>query len=106
MNSASIPPRFVPTLTDVVLLSENDGVYTVAVPANVSPSELEDRIIQRVMQRVDMVLERRLREAVGAVILSHTQTLGPRLRSEIEQVVQESVRQALAQERHGAANAN
>ena len=59
---------------------------------------IEDQIIHRVMQRVDLVLERRLREAVAQVILSQTQALGPRLREEIELVVRESVIQAVAQE--------
>ena len=95
MNNASHPPRFVPTLTDVV----QAGDYN--LPANVplqNESQLEDQIVHRVMQRVDLVLERRLREAVSQVILTHTQALGPRLREEIELVVRESVIQAVAQE--------
>lgn len=55
-------------------------------------------MVHRVMQRVDLVLERRLREAVSQLILTHAQTLGPRLREEIELVVRESVSQAVAQE--------
>lgn len=98
MNNASVPPRFVPTLTDVVHLADHvspklpvDAVQHCAV-------QLEDQIVNRVMQRVDLVLERRLREAVAQVILSHTQALGPRLREEIELVVRESVSRAVAQE--------
>lgn len=95
MNNASSPPRFVPTLTDVV------QVIGHAVQANIgqiTDGQLEDQIVHRVMQRVDLVLERRLREAVAQVILTHTQSLGPRLREEIELVVRESVIQAVAQE--------
>ncbi len=55
-------------------------------------------MVQRVLQRIDLVLERRLREAVGELILAHTQTLAPRLREEIELVVRQSVSQAFAQE--------
>ena len=101
MNSAIVPPRFVPTLTDVAHpvdhfnclppAKSDDGIQQDAV-------HLEDRILHRVMQRVDLVLERRLREAVARVILSQTQALGPRLREEIELVVRESVSQAVAQE--------
>ena len=101
MNSAAVPPRFVPTLTDVVYLAE----HVIEPPPNKPDSEfshnafqLEDQIVHRVMQRVDLVLERRLREAVAQVILSQTQTLAPRLREEIELVVRESVSQAVAQE--------
>ena len=97
MSKSLVPPRFVPTLTEVV---------PPGLPPDLSPdaakpesfNQLEDQIVHRVMQRVDLVLERRLREAVGQVILTHTQTLGPRLREEIELVVRESVSQAVAQE--------
>ena len=95
MNSALIPPRFVPTLTDVV---QHNDYNQSASGATSTEGQLEDQIVHRVMQRVDLVLERRLREAVAQVILSHTQTLGPRLREEIELVVRESVIHAVAQE--------
>ena len=97
MTHAAVPPRFVPTLTDVVHpVDHNTG--QALDPVERDPVQLEDQIVHRVMQRVDLVLERRLREAVAQVILSHTQTLGPRLREEIELVVRESVSQAVAQE--------
>lgn len=100
MNSATVPPRFVPTLTDVVRSVDHFSPQLQAFNHDVqqNPVQLEDQIVHRVMQRVDLVLERRLREAVSQVILSHTQTLGPRLREEIELVVRESVSQAVAQE--------
>lgn len=95
MNGAPSPPRFVPTLTDVVH-AVNDTQPAVAVPQK--HVNMEDQIVHRVMQRVDLILDRRLREAVGQVILAHTQTLAPRLREEIELVVRESVMQAVALE--------
>jgi len=95
MSDALGPPRFVPTLTDVVPASGQADQVKVAPP---NESHLEDQVVHRVMQRVDLVLERRLREAVAQVILTHTQSLGPRLREEIELVVRESVIQAVAQE--------
>lgn len=97
MNSASVPPRFVPTLTDVVHPDHFSPKPTEGEVRH-NAVQLEDQIIHRVMQRVDLVLERRLREAVAQVILSHTEALGPRLREEIELVVHESVSQAVAQE--------
>ena len=104
MNTMTIPPRFVPTLTDVVhqvdrpphMSNINQQLQYVGV--QIDAVQLEDQIVHRVMQRVDLVLERRLREAVAQVILSHTHTLGPRLREEIELVVRESVSQAVAHE--------
>ena len=97
MNT-TMPPRFVPTLTDVVHQAEHFSPAQPQTNLQHNPEQLEDQIVHRVMQRVDLVLERRLREAVAQVILSHTQTLGPRLREEIELVVRESVSQAVAQE--------
>ena len=108
MNSTSVPPRFVPTLTDVVHPGDhfnrnntNNNPINQPLPQNSiqqNPVQLEDQIVHRVMQRVDLVLDRRLREAVAQVILSQTQSLGPRLREEIELVVRESVSQAVAYE--------
>lgn len=98
MNSTNLPPRFVPTLTDVVHQVDDFNKAQPHTDIQHNPMQLEDQIVHRVMQRVDLVLERRLREAVAQVILSHTQTLGPRLREEIELVVRESVSQAVAQE--------
>ena len=98
INNMTVPPRFVPTLTDRVTLTESAvAPQSAAMPAAVRAA-VEEQITQRVMQRIDVVLERRLREAVAQVILSHTQTLGPRLRDEIQLVVLESVQQAVAQE--------
>lgn len=98
MSTASVPPRFVPTLTEVVQPGQVSGLLAPEAPKPASMSQLEDQVVHRVMQRVDLVLERRLREAVGQLILTHTQALGPRLREEIELVVRESVSQAVAQE--------
>ena len=99
MSITSTPPRFVPTLTDVVAQSPN--IYTApashAVPSVLSTFD-DDQLIKRIMQRVDLVLERRLREAMGKVILEHTQELTPRLRVEIEGVVKEAIAQAVAQQ--------
>lgn len=101
MMNASTPPRFVPTLTEVVhethLLELQKAASTSSAVAG-QESRFEEQMVHRVLQRIDLVLERRLREAVGQLILAHTQALGPRLREEIEMVVRESVSQALAQE--------
>ena len=98
MSPTNTPPRFVPTLTDVVQPAAGPRVDTLQAPAAQGFDNLDDQIVHRVMQRVDLVLERRLREAVAHVILAHTQTLAPRLREEIDLVVRESVSQAVAQE--------
>ena len=55
-------------------------------------------MVHRVMQRVDLTLDRLLRETVGRVVLEQTQTLALSLRDEIETVVRLSVNQAFEQE--------
>lgn len=99
------PPRFVPTLTEVVqpgsfLSASAAGLSEPATPVGAAALsvEKEDLLVQRVLQRIDLVLERRLREAVGQLILEHTQTLASSLRDEIELVVRESVAHAFEQE--------
>lgn len=90
------PPRFVPTLTEVV------HAPPVATPAPPAPGSLqgmtEEQWVHRIMQRVDVALDRRLREAVATVIVDQTRNLGPLLREEVEAVVREAVAQALADE--------
>jgi hypothetical protein len=85
------PPRYVPTLTEVVKTSP--------APASAGSTSLsQEQLIQRVMQRVDLALERRLREAIAAAVLEQTRSLGPLLHEEVESVVRETVAQAFAEE--------
>ena len=90
---ATQPPRFVPTLTEVVSNPGTDQAG--AAPA--VPALSQEQLVQRVMQRVDLDLERRLREVVATTVLEQTRMLGPRLREEIELVVRESVARALGE---------
>lgn len=112
-----VPPRFVPVLTEVV---HEDAVAApvwqapvaagpapalpVAISAPFAPAPapaleaLEDQLIHRVMQRVDVSLERQLHDAVATMVLQHTQSLVPRLREEIKFVVRQAVAEAVAAE--------
>ena len=107
------PPRFVPTLTEVVapeaMLAAPEvtpvgqsGQVPQATRAQHLTAEsldaLEEQILHRVLQRIDLSLERRLREAVATLVLQHTQHLVPRLREEIEFVVRQAVSEAVADE--------
>ncbi len=104
------PPRFVPTLTEVVqppmeipVLVLGDTVEpapdTVAgVSQRQSSVELEEAMVHRVMQRVDVSLEHHLREAIALVVQEQTRSLVPRLREEVETVVRQSVYEAVADE--------
>ena len=96
---SSQPPRFVPTLTEVVQPFP-PSLNARGSPANalVAHADLENHLVQRVLQRVDLILERRLREAVGQIIAEHAGQLTAELRMEIEAVVRHSVSQAFSQE--------
>lgn len=87
------PPRFLPTLTEVVDPS------TLVVPVVPATPDLEDAV-WFVMQRVDMLIERRVREEVDAMlstlVAQQMQALGERLRAELEGVVRLAVADALA----------
>lgn len=91
--SSAVPPRFVPTLTEVV----SAQTAPQALPASAAPlvGDGQAALVQRIMQQVDLVLERRLREAVSRQVLVQSQVLTPRLREEIEALVRNSVAQAL-----------
>lgn len=91
------PPRFVPTLTEIV--QPGLSLQTPpAVDATVPVADDPEAMIQRILQRVDLVLETRLRDAVRQLVQAQTQALTPMLREEIERLVRESVSQAFAQE--------
>lgn len=103
MNRAIQPPRFVPTLTEIV---QPTAAAATPVPDAADPPvppapdlpHLQEQMVHRVMQRVDLTLDRLLRETVGRLVLEHTQALAPSLRDEIEIVVRQSVNQAFEQE--------
>jgi flagellar biosynthesis/type III secretory pathway protein FliH len=83
------PPRFVPTLTEVV-----------AGPRAAAGAEplTQEQLVHRIMQRIDLTLDRRLREAIASVVIEHSRQLAPALREEIEAVVSAAVSEALAEE--------
>jgi hypothetical protein len=84
-----MPPRFVPTLTEVVQGASRPGA---AEPLS------QEQLVHRIMQRIDLTLDRRLREAIAKVVLDHSRQLAPALREEIETVVATAVSEALADE--------
>ncbi|NDP40511.1 MAG: hypothetical protein GZ093_17515 [Rhodoferax sp.] len=86
-------PRFVPTLTEIVEPSSL---------ARTPPSTGSDfdEITQSVMQRVDRVLDRRLREEAEGVLRSlvteQLEIMHLRLREELALVVQQAVAEVIA----------
>ena len=90
--SSRMPPRFVPTLTEVV----HSGSAPLA-PAG-GPAVSQDQLAQRVLQRVDLALDRRVREAIATVVIEQTEQLAPLLRERLEAVVRQVVAEAVAEE--------
>lgn len=93
------PPRFVPTLTEVVDLASSRA--TANNPANSSQSRREPEanlLVDRVMARLDGPLQLRLRETIGQLAIEHFRKLEPLLREEIDSVVRRAVEDAIARE--------
>lgn len=116
------PPRFVPTLTTVLEIPPEpvaaeplpgasaasgapvpDAASAVALPpaAQLSQAEivsLEEQLLHRVLQRVDLSLEERLSDTVSAAVQHQLDAMVPRLRNEIEAVLRALVIEAMAAE--------
>lgn len=114
------PPRFVPTLTTVLEIPaepatspnfepqgepapHSDPASAMALPpaAQLTQAEivsLEEQLLHRVLQRVDLSLEERLSDTVSAAIQHQLDAMVPRLRAEIEAVLRALVIEAMAAE--------
>lgn len=98
------PPRFVPTLTEVVqapaaaATAPAQPAPMAAPSAPAAPAISQEQIAQRVLQRLDLTLDRRVREAISTVVLEQTSALAPLLRERLEAVVRQAVAQAVAEE--------
>jgi hypothetical protein len=123
-----MPPRYVPTLTEVVSAEQMappapmlDDILagTLQTVAPLSPpgvgagrpdpapmpitqpadvSTLEDELVHRVLQRIDVSIDHRLQVAVMRLVDEYTRQLAPRLRAEVAEVVRQAVSDALARE--------
>jgi hypothetical protein len=96
------PPRYVPTLTHVVAPGAQPGPPEEA--PRTAPALSQEQLVERLMRRVDITLERRLREAIAATVIEQTRSLGPILRDEIEAVVRQAVAEAFQEELPGHQN--
>ncbi len=63
-----------------------------------APAGIEEHMVRCVLQRVDELLDQRLREAMAKVIDEQTLLLARRLREELETVVRDTVYEAVADE--------
>ena len=122
------PPRFVPTLTDVVAeanlstpalemtdtrdLAVDQPASAVApemstqrcvadVETNISAQEMAviaQSLQEKVMARLDESLQERMRYALADLVQLHTQALYRAIRQDLEHLVSASVHEAIAQE--------
>lgn len=119
------PPRFVPTLTDVVQEAvhvppaANSVEYVLAQTPVLGAEEVAlsgqsaqtaqranepdwaqtaQAIQSKVMERIDTDLEERLRYALSEMVQLHTQALYQAIRQDVEDLVRTSVHEAIAQE--------
>lgn len=119
------PPRYVPTLTRVVETgSDSHSLRPAAAPAHVAragarhtkhhttaatpavaptgmtqPASPADALSGRIMQRVELTLDRHLREATTQVALEFSRNMAQQMRPMIETAVRNAVREALDAER-------
>ncbi len=61
--------------------------------------QAEERLVQRLLERVERVLDQRLRESIAQVVQEQTRSVTLRLQEELESVVRQTVQEAIAQER-------
>lgn len=61
--------------------------------------QAEERLVQRLLERVERVLDQRLRESIAQVVQEQTRSVTLRLQEELESVVRQTVQEAVAQER-------
>lgn len=110
MNSFSAsrqPPRFVPTLTEVVQWPDNQQPYAAPAPpfsngtAPFPTESLQAHLVQRVMLRVDVLLSQRVSAAVAEVVSRQMALMQPALHQAIEDTVYTAVCEAMVQELSG-----
>ena len=86
MLASKSPPRFLPTLTEVI-----------QPPAEVNPllSEVDtDLLLDRVMQSLVPRLEAQLQDSMEQMVQEQMQLLVPRLQQEVEVAIRQAILQA------------
>lgn len=91
------PLRSVPTLTEVVQVSApSQAVLTNDL--SIDETTIEQRVLQQVHRHVDLVLEYRLRDALGPLLARLSDTLIHDLRDELSSTLRDVVSRAVAEE--------
>lgn len=101
------PPRYVPTLTEVVTGLEEPvdtaeppmlPVEASALPAAASSAQAQEQMVQRLLQRAGLVLEQRLQACIAQVVQEQTHAITVRLQQELESVVRQTLYEAVVEE--------
>lgn len=89
MPASKPVPRFVPTLTEVVL----PGQPPIPSPPNpIDPAQLAEQVLKIVKPK----LEQHLRASLQTVIEQHLRSATPRIRSELQEAIEAAVAQSIA----------
>ena len=89
MSTGKPVPRFVPTLTEVVLPGPH---LTPPQPSPIDPVQLADQVLKIVKPK----LEQQLRASLQTVIEQHLRSATPRIRLELQDAIQAAVAQSIA----------
>lgn len=87
---SSLPATATPVPAAPAPIAQRQGIDDSASQA--------DQMRTRLLQRVDVIVQRRVREAAAAIALEHAQNLLQELRPALEKAITESVNEALALE--------
>jgi hypothetical protein len=104
------PPRYVPTLTQVIdakaaplptaTQAPTAQTRAAAPDATELAQQLRQQLLLRSRQYIDIELQKRIREAVSQLALEHAhklfEELQPQLETTVSQVIDEAIAQALA----------
>lgn len=100
--STRTPPRFVPTLTEVVDRASSSpqpaaetGSGGPGLAASWITPQMQEAIVQRVLGHVNQSLEPRLADTVAAIARQHSEALAQHLRDRLEDLVTELVAEAV-----------
>ncbi len=86
MTAAKSPPRFLPTLTEVIQPPEELNPLLSDADTNL--------LIDSVMQTLQPRLQAQLQNSLEQMVLDHMQELVPRLQQEIEAAIRNAILQA------------
>ena len=92
-----IPPRFVPTLTEVVQLPALGSGSAVSADSGLLAGNPDD-IVDKLMHRLDGPLQAAMGHILSSLAVDHFKKLEPLLRDEIDRAVRRAVDDALAAE--------